>query len=108
MPSELSEIDHLAIRQSFGAACGVSALHLMLADRSEEERFSIKNQVISTWRAAWQEAFQQEMKSYMSALSTLSNAHKLDQPEDYQQAFNDALADAEKSARIALRMEGNT
>lgn len=105
MSALLSDIDHLAIRHSFGAACGITALHLVLERFSPETQLSIKRGVIDNWKGMWRETFQRQVAEYTNTLNQVSNSHHLDQPEDYQQAFNVALAEAEKSARVTLRME---
>jgi hypothetical protein len=105
MSPTLSYIDDLAIRQSLGICCGVTALHLILEKMSPTESAAIKESIIETWRGMWRETFQRQMAEYTMTLNKVTNSHKLDQPEDFQEAFNKALADAEKNARVTLRME---
>lgn len=105
MSAALSDIDHLAIRHSFGAACGITALHLVLERFSPEAARDIKEGVLANWRGMWHETFQRQVAEYTQTLGKITNSHHLEQPEDYQQAFNAALAQAEKSARVTLRME---
>ena len=108
MPTEkptLSESDDLIIRQSFAAACGITALHLVLENMEDVERRHIKDNIIAQWKGAWTEAFQGQMNEYTSILNKVTNAHKLSAPEDFQVAFNNSLNEAEKMGRVSLGME---
>lgn len=102
----LSESDNFIIRQSFAAACGITALHLVLENMEHAERQHIKDSIITRWRGAWQDAFQGQMNEYTSMLNKVTNAHKLSAPEDFQVAFNNSLNEAEKMGRVSLGMEG--
>lgn len=102
----LSEFDKLAIQQSFTAACGVTALHLVLESMEEDDRKAIKETILRQWRGAWTEAFRGQMNQYTALLGKFSNSSKLAAPEDMQVAFNQALNEAEKMGRISLGMEG--
>ncbi len=105
MSPTLSESDKLVIRQSFAAACGITALHLVLENMEPAEQQHIKEGIIAQWRGAWTESFQGRMNEYNLTLGKVSNAHKLVAPEDFQIAFNQALNETEKMGRVSLRME---
>lgn len=101
----LTEFDQLAIMQSFGAACGTTALLVAIEDFEPETQREIKEKVITQWRGAWMDVFRDRMFTYNESLSKMTNSHKIAGPEDFQQAFNGALRAAEKTARISLRLE---
>lgn len=101
----LTTFDQLTIQQSFAAACGMTALHLVLEAFTPEQQLKLKEGIVAQWRASWQETFQRRMAQLMEAMSKTTNNQRLDQPEDYQQAFNAAMAEAEQVARISLRLD---
>lgn len=93
------------LAQSFGAACGLTALLLALEHLPEDERLAVKERMLGAWKRMWVETFQRGMTEYNDVLSKVTNSVQLPQIEDYQLGFNRALAAAEKSARISLEME---
>ncbi len=93
------------IMQSFGSACGVGAFLLVLDLYPEEERDPYKERLLTIWRNNWLQTFQQDLDRYNADLNQVTNGHRASQPEDLQIELNQCLAAAEKSARIALRME---
>lgn len=101
----LTEFDQLTIQQSFAAACGLTALHFVLEAYPDEKRRQIKEDIVKQWRGSWKESFQSYMDRYMAVMRSTTNSHQLDQPEDFQQAFNAALAEAERVGRISLRLD---
>lgn len=101
----LSDEYALNIMQSFGGACAVTALLLVLEGFELEEQRAIKEKMLSVWKRNWRETFQRDLIRYNGVLEKVENSGVLDQTEDMQIAMNQSLAAAEKSARIALRME---
>ena len=100
----LAEFDQVTIQNSLGVAAGITALHLVLEQLSPEARRMVKETILTQWKGAWNEAFQSWMNRYIATLNQTTNSDKLDQPEDFQQAFSATMAEAEKSARISLRL----
>lgn len=105
MSSPLLEDYTLNIMQSFGGACAVTALLLVLESYEPDEQTRIKEKMLSVWRKNWLGTFQRDLLRYNGVLGRVENGSKLTQTEDIQTELNRALAAAEKSARIALRME---
>ena len=97
-----------ALAASFGAACGLTALHLVLEKMDKVEQDHIKENLVSVWKKTWQSSFQETMKTYVGDLGKVRNVGKLPQPEEYQLLFNQALAAAERSARVSLQMGQTT
>lgn len=93
------------LAQSFGSACGLTALLLALEHLPEDEREPAKERMLNAWKRMWVETFQRGMTQYNDVLAKVTNSIQLPQPEEYQLGFNRALAAAERSARISLGME---
>lgn len=107
-PAFLPEEYAINIMHTLGAACGVTAFHLAIEDKSPEEQAAIKENLLRTWLAQWQVNFSRDITEYNQTLSKVTNSHQLPQTEDYQLGFNRVMAVAEKTARVALRMEEET
>lgn len=95
----------LILSQSFGSACGLTALLLVLEREEDKTQVEIKEKMMKAWKGMWVENFQKSLSIYMTTLEEVSNNEELPQPEEYQLGFNRALAAAEKSARISLGLE---
>lgn len=104
-PAFLPEEYAINIMHTLGAACGVTAFHLALEDREPDEAQQIKENLLKVWLAQWRANFNKDVLEYNEALSEVKNSAKMPQPEEYQLGFNRMMAIAEKTARVALRME---
>lgn len=94
----------LILSQSFGSACGLTALLIVLETLPEDQQNEIKRRMMGAWKKMWMENFQEGITRYSETLSKISHADALPQPEELQLGFNRALGAAEKSAKISLGM----